>query len=340
MLNEHDEYAARRRAGRAPAGCRPRSRSARSSSAATSCCSSTPPVHAGARPAAAGRGSIRWPSQLGPYHVRGYLHALPGSTRRWPSDAARPMVPLTDAWIEYDVGADHAPSSRRCRRRQPRPDRLGRAGDAATRSSCPTSRSSTRHRPLAQGLHRPASSSNRWTLAQLREPRPTSARATIARDDPRTCRWPARRPARRRPLDGPRRAVRDDGPGRPRCRRRQGRAARGRRDPRLGPAVGRRRGGRDADRRLLPGGQPQQAVDPPRPRPRTAPTSCAACSPTPTSSSRTSDRARSGGSASTTQALATLNPRLVHLAISGYGPDGPAADRPGLRLRHPGRRAG
>ena len=28
-------------------------------------------------------------------------------------------------------------------------------------------------------------------------------------------------------------------------------------------------------------------------------------------------------------ALARLNPALVHLAISGYGPDGPAADRPG-----------
>ena len=28
-------------------------------------------------------------------------------------------------------------------------------------------------------------------------------------------------------------------------------------------------------------------------------------------------------------ALAELNPALVHLAISGYGPDGPAADRPG-----------
>lgn len=28
-------------------------------------------------------------------------------------------------------------------------------------------------------------------------------------------------------------------------------------------------------------------------------------------------------------ALAALNPRLVHLAISGYGPDGPDADRPG-----------
>ncbi len=29
------------------------------------------------------------------------------------------------------------------------------------------------------------------------------------------------------------------------------------------------------------------------------------------------------------QALAALNPRLIHLAISGYGPDGPDADKPG-----------
>jgi crotonobetainyl-CoA:carnitine CoA-transferase CaiB-like acyl-CoA transferase len=29
------------------------------------------------------------------------------------------------------------------------------------------------------------------------------------------------------------------------------------------------------------------------------------------------------------EALRALNPRLLHLAISGYGPDGPAADRPG-----------
>ena len=35
------------------------------------------------------------------------------------------------------------------------------------------------------------------------------------------------------------------------------------------------------------------------------------------------DRAASRGSGSTTTTLAALNPRLVHLAISGYGPDGP-----------------
>ncbi len=45
--------------------------------------------------------------QLGDYQVRGYLHALPGADainaiRRRPT-----MVPLTDAWIEYDSGGIH-----------------------------------------------------------------------------------------------------------------------------------------------------------------------------------------------------------------------------------------
>ena len=67
-------------------------------------------------------------------------------------------------------------------------------------------------------------------------------------------------------LDRPGRALRHDGPGRPRGRRRQGRAAGGRRDARLGAAVGRRRGRRDPDRGLLPGRQPQQALAPARPQ--------------------------------------------------------------------------
>jgi hypothetical protein len=42
--------------------------------------------------------------QVGPYHLRGYFHALPGSD---PVNALRrrkTMVPLTDAWIEYSLG--------------------------------------------------------------------------------------------------------------------------------------------------------------------------------------------------------------------------------------------
>ena len=72
---------------------------------------------------------------------------------------------------------------------------------------------------------------------------------------------PARRPARRRLLDGPRRAVLHDDPRRPRGRRGQDRAARGRRDARLGSTLGRSGagGGRGPDRGVLPRGQPEQA---------------------------------------------------------------------------------
>ncbi len=45
--------------------------------------------------------------QLGPYQVRGYLHALPGSQPLVAIRARQPMIPLTDAWIEYDDGVVH-----------------------------------------------------------------------------------------------------------------------------------------------------------------------------------------------------------------------------------------
>lgn len=45
--------------------------------------------------------------QLGPYQVRGYLHALPGSPPLVAIRSRQPMVPLTDAWIEYDDGSVH-----------------------------------------------------------------------------------------------------------------------------------------------------------------------------------------------------------------------------------------
>jgi hypothetical protein len=42
--------------------------------------------------------------QLGPYHVRGYLHAQPGSDAVASFRRRTPMVPLTDAWVEYYQG--------------------------------------------------------------------------------------------------------------------------------------------------------------------------------------------------------------------------------------------
>lgn len=43
--------------------------------------------------------------QLGPYHVRGYLHALPGSDPLLAIRRRKAMVPLTEAWIEYGSGS-------------------------------------------------------------------------------------------------------------------------------------------------------------------------------------------------------------------------------------------
>lgn len=45
--------------------------------------------------------------QLGPYKVYGYLHALPGSPPLVAIRSRQPMVPLTEAWIEYDDGSLH-----------------------------------------------------------------------------------------------------------------------------------------------------------------------------------------------------------------------------------------
>ncbi|HXG39458.1 MAG TPA: hypothetical protein VNJ28_00815 [Candidatus Limnocylindrales bacterium] len=40
--------------------------------------------------------------QSGPYHVRGYVHAIPGADPLVVVRRRGPFVPLTDAWIEYD----------------------------------------------------------------------------------------------------------------------------------------------------------------------------------------------------------------------------------------------
>lgn len=42
--------------------------------------------------------------QLGPYHVRGYLHALPGADPLLAIRRRKPMVPLTEAWVELTIG--------------------------------------------------------------------------------------------------------------------------------------------------------------------------------------------------------------------------------------------
>ncbi|HEX6867936.1 MAG TPA: hypothetical protein VF119_03975 [Candidatus Limnocylindrales bacterium] len=44
--------------------------------------------------------------RLGPYHVRGYLHALPGSDPLLAIRRRKTMVPLTEAWIEYATGTE------------------------------------------------------------------------------------------------------------------------------------------------------------------------------------------------------------------------------------------
>ena len=121
----------------------------------------------------------------------------------------------------------------------------------------------------------------------------------------------------------------------------QGRAARGRRDARLGAAVGRRRRRRDADRGLLPVGQPQQALDPARPaaggrprRPATAPARCRRAR-----RERAGRRLRPAG-------LRRRGPRGAQPATSSIsrsaaaGVDGPDAAQARLRLRRSRRSAG
>lgn len=41
--------------------------------------------------------------KIGPYHVRGYLHAVPGADPVTVMLRRKPIVPLTDAWVEYET---------------------------------------------------------------------------------------------------------------------------------------------------------------------------------------------------------------------------------------------
>ena len=138
---------------------------------------------------------------------------------------------------------------------------------------------------------------------------------------------PAGRDPRRRLLDGPRRPVLHDAPRGPRRGRHQGRAARGRRDAWLGPAVGGRRGRRHPDRRLLPRRSTATSARSASTSSATrAARSSAGCSPARTCSSRTSASAA-----------------LDRLGLRRRGADGaepgprPPRDH-GLRPRRAGRR--
>jgi hypothetical protein len=43
--------------------------------------------------------------QMGPYHVRGYLHVLPGADPVQAIRRRKSMVPLTDAWIDFPLAS-------------------------------------------------------------------------------------------------------------------------------------------------------------------------------------------------------------------------------------------
>jgi hypothetical protein len=45
--------------------------------------------------------------QLGAYQVRGYLHALPGVDPVTSIRRRKAMIPLTDAWVEFESAAGH-----------------------------------------------------------------------------------------------------------------------------------------------------------------------------------------------------------------------------------------
>ena len=136
---------------------------------------------------------------------------------------------------------------------------------------------------------------------------------------------------RHRLLDGPGRAVLHDAPRRPRRRRHQGRAPRGRRDPRLGSAVGRamRPPGRGPRRTSSRSTATSAASGSTCKHRRRAPPSCAGCSRTRTSSSRTSGPAALPASASTTRRCAHQPATSSTWRSPATAPTGPAAGRPG-----------
>ena len=120
----------------------------RSSSRVTSCTSSMPAARAATPPGAGTRCPSTWPMKVGPYEVQGFLHGLPGADPVASIRRRKPMIPLTDARIEYVVNGEPREDERRHRHPEPRTDRLDRWRSSPTaRRSRPVRTDAGRHRP-------------------------------------------------------------------------------------------------------------------------------------------------------------------------------------------------
>ena len=327
----HDRHAqrarrgpARRRHGPAARGRRCARGRRRSRSAATRSCSSTRRVRVAKQAVAAGRCSIRWRC----------------SWARTRSAATSMRCPDRRPWSPSEPRADGAADRRLDRvRRWLRPITViasarssstattstgsRRPGMARSRSAIRSAGAARGHSPKARPASPSRGSGHHLTVrpgatigamparvADRRRARSPASASSISRPcspgRTRRCSWPTSGPTSSRS-------------SRPRATRRAAGARRGSATRRPG------RGPPPTTWRSTATSARSGSTCASRPAPR----SCAGCS---TDADVLVENLRPGSLARLgfdDEALRDLNPDLVHLAISGYGPDGPAADRPG-----------